>query len=984
MTYFQDTTSDGFCDPAFKESTNGGASWPGDIDLGHNNCRNPYVVTHPALNGDADLYEVFIGDSQQLHHQRCDSTDAGRCDEASGSWPNIGSGAHPDHTDIVFDTSSPNGCPILVSNDGGVDRTTVAPANCANSFNWEDSNDGNRGWDIRAFGGTVEPQTDLYFGTQDNGIYYSGTEGSAGSWERTGPDVYDIFVDHNPPARVLWRSCFGCSWHISSPLLGATAGFSLPPGEDPASNFRATQFGSQRYAFITVVEADAPDDDWKLYVTTNEGGSWDQMGPTLTGRPVGPLVASGPPASPTFYFGQNTGPSGAAEIYRLTGPFDSSATLTKVSSGLGNPSLWAVDPDDPNLLYAFDNAAPGRIMRSINGGSSWTEDTEAMDVATRNGEFKKRSGAGGAVTEIAFDGNSDSIFMGTPRAGIFGSADNGDTWFYVRGSGFLPRINGFLFDEIDDVIYVATRGRGLWKIEPPQADLRISKSDSPDPVIAGEQLYYTIRVKNDGPDTASDITVKDTLPAEVDYVTSTNPDCTESGGVVTCDIPDLDSGDFYEFTIKVAVKTDAAVNGPTTIHNIAEVSSGETIDPDPSNNTTDEATIVEDRADLEVTKLCKPDTSPQAGEPIDCTIFVDNHGPSDARDVVLVDRILGSKPFTVSNIVASQGSCGAPVPITGGQQITCNLGDIEAATTTQSGRVIVTYRVSSNEGQDINNRATVRSDTPDPDPSNNEAIVALNVSAVADLSLTKSDAPDPVIAGTSPLTWTLSIGNAGPSTAQNVVVEDTVPAGVLIQSVTGSGGASCTTGVAGDPFQPARCAWGSLPAGAGGNRTMTIQAKVLSSTKGTLENDARISSDTFDASNGNDLASSLTTVNQSADLALDLSSDAPEYKPSSTVHYKVTVDNLGPSDAEAVVVTVTLPPLKDGSFTPVSEGCTLSASTLTCPLDTLAAGGPTKTIFFDWFIQGSKFPVTTTASVASSTPDPVAANNSETLVVTKK
>ena len=69
MTFFEDTTPDGFCDPAFVESTDGGASWPDDIDLGHNNCRGPYVVTHPALDGDATHYEVFIGDARDLHHQ---------------------------------------------------------------------------------------------------------------------------------------------------------------------------------------------------------------------------------------------------------------------------------------------------------------------------------------------------------------------------------------------------------------------------------------------------------------------------------------------------------------------------------------------------------------------------------------------------------------------------------------------------------------------------------------------------------------------------------------------------------------------------------------------------------------------------------------------------------------------------------------------------------------------------------------------------
>jgi uncharacterized repeat protein (TIGR01451 family) len=47
---------------------------------------------------------------------------------------------------------------------------------------------------------------------------------------------------------------------------------------------------------------------------------------------------------------------------------------------------------------------------------------------------------------------------------------------------------------------------------------------------------------------------------------------------------------------------------------------------------------------------------------------------------------------------------------------------------------------------------------------------------VADLSITQADDPDPVSAGAN-VTYTLSISNAGPSTATNLTVTDTLPAG---------------------------------------------------------------------------------------------------------------------------------------------------------------------------------------------------------------
>ncbi len=148
-----------------------------------------------------------------------------------------------------------------------------------------------------------------------------------------------------------------------------------------------------------------------------------------------------------------------------------------------------------------------------------------------------------------------------------------------------------------------------------------------------------------------------------------------------------------------------------------------------------------------------------------------------------------------------------------------------------------------------------------------------------------------------------------------------------------------------------------------------------------------MSSDTLDTNNTNNVANSSTPVTLSADLALGLTSDptpAQGYKPSTTIHYKVTVNNNGPSDADGVVVTVNLPPTSAGNYVKDDGGCTLSNATLTCNIGTFVAGAATRTIFIDWSVQGNKGALTTTASVASPTPDPVAANNTASIIIDKK
>lgn len=71
---------------------------------------------------------------------------------------------------------------------------------------------------------------------------------------------------------------------------------------------------------------------------------------------------------------------------------------------------------------------------------------------------------------------------------------------------------------------------------PTSTDLRIAKSDSPDPVHIGATLVYTIQVENLGPDTATAVTVTDRLPNSVDLVsaTSTAGPCASKGRRVTC------------------------------------------------------------------------------------------------------------------------------------------------------------------------------------------------------------------------------------------------------------------------------------------------------------------------------------------------------------------------------------------------------------------------------------------------------------------
>jgi uncharacterized repeat protein (TIGR01451 family) len=121
-------------------------------------------------------------------------------------------------------------------------------------------------------------------------------------------------------------------------------------------------------------------------------------------------------------------------------------------------------------------------------------------------------------------------------------------------------------------------------------------------------------------------------------------------------------------------------------------------------------------------------------------------------------------------------------------------------------------------------------------------------SPTSDLSLTLSDAPDPVSVG-STLTYTLTVSNGGPATATSVKLTNTLPAGVTFLSAS-PGGYVVNGNVISFP------SLGDL--GSGSTVTATIQ--VRPDAPGTITNNASVSTTTTDPLKANNNASVKTVV----------------------------------------------------------------------------------------------------------------------------
>jgi uncharacterized repeat protein (TIGR01451 family) len=124
----------------------------------------------------------------------------------------------------------------------------------------------------------------------------------------------------------------------------------------------------------------------------------------------------------------------------------------------------------------------------------------------------------------------------------------------------------------------------------PGADLAITKTDSPDPVKGGQNLTYTIVVTNNGPSTATGVTMTDQLPKNAGFASAatTKGTCSAkpSRALVTCALGDLVSG--ASATVTIVVKSPAK----GTITNTASVTATSPTDPNPGNNTATATTTV--------------------------------------------------------------------------------------------------------------------------------------------------------------------------------------------------------------------------------------------------------------------------------------------------------------------------------------------------------------------------------------------------------
>ena len=316
------------------------------------------------------------------------------------------------------------------------------------------------------------------------------------------------------------------------------------------------------------------------------------------------------------------------------------------------------------------------------------------------------------------------------------------------------------------------------------ADVSVEKADSPDPVIQGENLTYSLVVKNNSPDTvANGIVVNDTLPSNTTFVSASGASYIISGQNLSFNVGALSPGQSTIITIVTDVSRTAGTNNDTStnseagtagpapeIYDLLNIVSGTAItgDSNTANNIYYQPTNVLlahpfallDKVVTDVAGKGPDGYVTAAGEVITYQINVTNTGNIDLTNVTLNDTLI--------NLTGPAGD-NAPVGI-------LNVGEKWVYTGTYT---VNQTDIDSNGGGDglINNTAILDCDQLAPKSDSAEVPVRTTPAYIIDKVVTDVAGKGPegnVTAAGEVVTYRINVTNAGNVDLTNVTLNDSL------------------------------------------------------------------------------------------------------------------------------------------------------------------------------------------------------------------
>lgn len=452
------------------ESDDGGNSWPTVLANPESSPqgRIPFVRTNHRSGAG---YDLWFGDRRLFRTRATTPTPPGPGGTPRApinSWTGgFVSGAHLDVGDLAFvlePGESDDACPVAFSNDGGVYVNTETANPACQSPEWKEPDVTPHALWLWGMDGADQPSLvaeDVYFGTQDNGVFGTIEAGGANpGWVFGEPgDVFDAAAE--PGASQYTLQGAQVILNLGDRALANRVQLATsPPGNIAGFTFgvQAVRFGSGRTVLLTSSGAFITQD-----VTANPV-VWTQLGASSqpAERMCSIQVASGP-TGVTFYVRTISGPGACNartpdDVWRFDGT-DPGGAWAEVDppSGSGGFGAFAVDPGNPERLIAShlpQGGADPSMVTSTDGGVSWTPMPSLDALMSGGGVFRpaNRRGPTGFTGFLGYPQPSlvaispedpGLVVAGGIDSGVFASFNGGVTWRLITdpidGAPHIPR-----------------------------------------------------------------------------------------------------------------------------------------------------------------------------------------------------------------------------------------------------------------------------------------------------------------------------------------------------------------------------------------------------------------------------------------------------------------------------------------------------------------------------------------------------------------
>lgn len=390
------------------------------------------------------------------------------------------------------------------------------------------------------------------------------------------------------------------------------------------------------------------------------------------------------------------------------------------------------------------------IVDSLPAGATYTGVTAASQVTAANSGAVPASGASGVI-----------VFRGNP----------GTTYAVAAGATLslvytvtLPSAAGEYRNSAGAYVGATQLGLASTTVTVGTADVTVTKT-GPATVVAGDTARYVITTANAGPQTAYRVTVRDSLPAGMTYLSASRAGTYASGVVTWPTLASLAAGTSRVDTVTVLA--------PATLGAVVNVarSTANSYDPTAANNdgsatTSRAATTVATPVSVTPDGLGAP-LQRLAGTQYAQVFTVQNLGPVSAT-YALVASWTGTPAFlTIDSIT---GSAVARTARADSAQVTM--------TARATGSYTVWYTVAA--GDTAMNVELLRARNVATAAWTDTGYVQLRRVFPA-LTIAKSVTPNTGIRPGIDLAYTVQFANAGEYAASSVVVTDQVPTQVMFK-----------------------------------------------------------------------------------------------------------------------------------------------------------------------------------------------------------